>query len=71
MLIMPYAHDQADNAWRAHRLGVARVIARGRYRSRVVVASWGGYSSTQRLSSLPPALRERFLRSGAPSLPRI
>jgi rhamnosyltransferase subunit B len=33
ILIMPYAHDQADNAWRAHRLGVARVIARGQYRS--------------------------------------
>ena len=33
MLIMPYAHDQADNAWRANRLGVARVIARSQYRS--------------------------------------
>ena len=33
MLIMPYAHDQADNAWRANRLGVARVIARRQYRS--------------------------------------
>jgi rhamnosyltransferase subunit B len=33
MLIMPYAHDQADNAWRADRLGVARVVARGHYRS--------------------------------------
>ena len=36
MLIMPYAHDQADNAWRASRLGVARVISRGRYRAGVV-----------------------------------
>ena len=36
MLIMPYGHDQADNAWRARRLGVARVISRGRYRSTVV-----------------------------------
>ena len=36
MLIMPYAHDQADNAWRANRLGVARVIARGQYRFRRV-----------------------------------
>jgi rhamnosyltransferase subunit B len=33
MLIMPYAHDQADNAWRANRLGVAHAISRGRYRS--------------------------------------
>jgi UDP:flavonoid glycosyltransferase YjiC (YdhE family) len=36
MLIMPYAHDQADNAWRARRLGVARVIARRHYEGRRV-----------------------------------
>jgi rhamnosyltransferase subunit B len=36
MIIMPYGHDQADNAWRASRLGVARVISRGRYRARAV-----------------------------------
>ncbi len=36
MLIMPYGHDQADNAWRARRLGVARVVSRGRYRADVV-----------------------------------
>ena len=36
MLVMPYGHDQADNAWRANRLGVARVVSRGRYRARVV-----------------------------------
>jgi rhamnosyltransferase subunit B len=32
MLIMPYGHDQADNAWRASRLGVARVVPRRCYR---------------------------------------
>lgn len=32
MLIMPYGHDQADNAWRACRLGVARVLPRRHYR---------------------------------------
>ena len=36
MLIMPYGHDQADNAWRASRLGMARVVSRGRYRAGVV-----------------------------------
>jgi rhamnosyltransferase subunit B len=36
MLIMPYGHDQADNAWRARRLGVARVVSRGRYCAGVV-----------------------------------
>lgn len=35
-LIMPYAHDQADNAWRAARLGVARVIPRRRYRAAAI-----------------------------------
>ena len=37
MLIMPYGHDQADNAWRASRLGAARVVSRHRYRAAVVV----------------------------------
>lgn len=31
MLIMPYGHDQADNAWRAKRLGVAQVLQRRRF----------------------------------------
>jgi UDP:flavonoid glycosyltransferase YjiC (YdhE family) len=31
MLVMPYAHDQPDNAARCRRLGVARVIKRARY----------------------------------------
>lgn len=36
MLIMPYGHDQADNAWRANRLGVARIIPRRRFRAGIV-----------------------------------
>src|SRR5262249_1822099 len=32
MLVMPYAHDQPDNAERVRRLGIARTIARHRYR---------------------------------------
>jgi UDP:flavonoid glycosyltransferase YjiC (YdhE family) len=31
MLVMPYAHDQPDNAERVKRLGIARTIARRRY----------------------------------------
>lgn len=34
MIIMPYAHDQADNAWRAARLGVGNVLQRRRYHTR-------------------------------------
>lgn len=36
MLVTPYSHDQPDNAMRAERLGVARVVARGAYRAGVV-----------------------------------
>jgi UDP:flavonoid glycosyltransferase YjiC (YdhE family) len=36
MLIMPYGHDQADNAWRARLLGVAREVPRGQYRAGIV-----------------------------------
>lgn len=36
MLIMPYGHDQADNAWRAARLGVSRTIPRRNYRREII-----------------------------------
>ena len=32
MLIMPYSHDQPDNARRMRRMGVARVIQRSHYK---------------------------------------
>lgn len=37
MLIMPYSHDQPDNARRVRRLGVARVIGRPQYNARSAV----------------------------------
>ncbi len=36
MLVVPFAHDQPDNAARVMRLGVARTLARGRYRAKRV-----------------------------------
>jgi rhamnosyltransferase subunit B len=36
MMIMPYGHDQADNAWRAARLGVSRTIPRRNYRREII-----------------------------------
>jgi UDP:flavonoid glycosyltransferase YjiC (YdhE family) len=33
MLMMPYSHDQPDNARRMRRLGVARTIQKSRYTS--------------------------------------
>jgi rhamnosyltransferase subunit B len=35
MLVMPYSHDQPDNARRVRRLGVARVIRRRRYTAEI------------------------------------
>jgi UDP:flavonoid glycosyltransferase YjiC (YdhE family) len=34
MLVMPYSHDQPDNARRVRRLGVAEVLARKAYKAR-------------------------------------
>jgi rhamnosyltransferase subunit B len=34
MLVMPYSHDQPDNARRVRRLGVAEVLGRKRYKSK-------------------------------------
>ena len=38
MLVVPYAHDQPDNAHRLVRLGVARTVSRRRYTSAHIVA---------------------------------
>lgn len=38
MLVMPYSHDQPDNAARAERLGVARIIKRDKYKAIAVEA---------------------------------
>jgi UDP:flavonoid glycosyltransferase YjiC (YdhE family) len=36
MLVMPYSHDQPDNAFRCKRLGVAEVIDRNKYQAKLV-----------------------------------
>jgi rhamnosyltransferase subunit B len=38
MIVVPYSHDQPDNGKQVERLGVARVIPRGKYRARRVAA---------------------------------
>jgi UDP:flavonoid glycosyltransferase YjiC (YdhE family) len=47
MLIVPFAHDQFDNAARVKRSGAAEVLCRGRYNARRAA------SSLQRLLELP------------------
>jgi UDP:flavonoid glycosyltransferase YjiC (YdhE family) len=41
-LIMPMSHDQPDNADRARRLGVARIVPRRKFKARAVAASLRG-----------------------------
>jgi UDP:flavonoid glycosyltransferase YjiC (YdhE family) len=36
MLVVPFAHDQPDNAYRVNKLGVARVLYPLRYRAQRV-----------------------------------
>jgi UDP:flavonoid glycosyltransferase YjiC (YdhE family) len=38
MLAVPFSHDQPDNAWRARRLGMARILYPRRYREARVAA---------------------------------
>jgi UDP:flavonoid glycosyltransferase YjiC (YdhE family) len=52
MLVMPYSHDQPDNARRVRRLGVAAVLGRNQYRAKPAARL-----ITQLLSD--PAYRER------------
>jgi len=58
MLVMPYSHDQPDNARRVRRLGVARVIRRRKY-----TAETAARKITQLLEN--GALRQRAAEIGA------
>jgi rhamnosyltransferase subunit B len=51
MLVVPYSHDQPDNAMRVARLGVARTIVRDRYRAGRVAAELHALLSGDRYSS--------------------
>jgi rhamnosyltransferase subunit B len=57
MLVMPYSHDQPDNARRVRRLGVARVIRRRRYTAEI-----GARKIALLLDS--PRMRRRAARIG-------
>ncbi len=41
MLAVPYAHDQPDNAWRARKLGLARILPPKQYRAANVARELG------------------------------
>ena len=58
MLVMPYSHDQPDNARRVRRLGVAKVIQRHRYRADTAASLIGEMLAE-------PKYRERAAAIGA------
>ncbi len=62
MLIMPYSHDQPDNARRMKRLGVARAIQRASYKpwrvARTVRAMLAGHAYEQNAQNAARALAQ-------------
>jgi UDP:flavonoid glycosyltransferase YjiC (YdhE family) len=76
MLIMPYSHDQPDNARRMRRLGVARSIAKGRYTPARVVrrlkAILAKPSIVERAASVAEQLRlEDGVKTACDALERL
>ena len=57
-LIVPFSHDQPDNAWRCAHLGVARVLQRHAPRASVMERELGTLLGDS-------AMRERAARVGA------
>jgi rhamnosyltransferase subunit B len=61
MLIVPFAHDQPDNAHRAARLGVARVIARDSYRPGVAVPVLKALLRSSRIAARSASLAKKMM----------
>jgi UDP:flavonoid glycosyltransferase YjiC (YdhE family) len=60
MLIMPYSHDQPDNARRMQRLKVARVIQRGNYTPLRVVRRLKAMLADSRLAQQAGSVAQRL-----------
>lgn len=58
MLVMPYSHDQPDNARRVRRLGVAKVVQRKNYISERVVKMIQGLLSNPRYAERGTAVQK-------------
>jgi rhamnosyltransferase subunit B len=73
MIVVPWSHDQPDNARRVVRLGVSRTVPRGKYRAGRVVADLGkllgqqSYSEAARLTAVEMA-KEDGVRSACDGL---
>ena len=69
-LIVPFAHDQPDNAFRVQQLGVARVVYPRRYQAARVAASWRHCSSDTLAAAAADAVGQRVrAEGGAPRQP--
>ncbi len=60
MLVVPFAHDQPDNAARVIRLGVARSLSRSRYRAKRVAVELAALLDDPAVQSRAAALGERI-----------
>jgi rhamnosyltransferase subunit B len=60
MLVIPFAHDQFDNAARVVRLGVARTLSRGRYRPARVAHELGQLLGDARHAQTAATVGERI-----------
>jgi UDP:flavonoid glycosyltransferase YjiC (YdhE family) len=60
MFIMPYSHDQPDNARRMQRLKVARVIQRGKYTPQRVARKLKAMLADSRLAQRAESVGKRL-----------
>lgn len=58
MLVVPWSHDQPDNAARCERLGVARVLRRSRFRAAPAADALAGLLADRALAERAAALGE-------------
>jgi rhamnosyltransferase subunit B len=62
MLVMPYSHDQPDNARRVRRLGVARVIRRSQYTAEAAAKKIGLLLESARIQRRAASIGEQLRR---------
>ncbi len=62
MILVPQAQDQPDNAWRAARMGAARLLPKSRYRAERVARELRALSSTRYYDRRAQFFRARIAR---------
>lgn len=60
MLVVPFSHDQPDNAMRAERLGVARTVSRRAYRADTAAKALGALLADPRVLIAAKSVGERI-----------